>query len=84
MTRSATFMSVNVSTMRLLLHKLALALLQIDTGSQARFYPEASDYPVLDGAVVHVQSVPTDFLNKPLLASLNGGEIPARKDVTGS
>ena len=45
--------------------------------------PEASDYPVLDGAVVNVQSVPADFLNEPLLASLNGGEIPARKDVNG-
>ncbi|NIZ01772.1 hypothetical protein [Thalassospira lucentensis] len=46
----------------------------VSVGSQAHFYPEASDYPVLDGAVVHVQSVPADFLNEPLLASLNGGK----------
>ena len=55
----------------------------VSLGSPARFYPEASDFPVLDGAVAHVQSVPADFLNEPLLASLNGGEIPARKDVNG-
>ena len=32
---------------------------------------------------MNVQRVPADFLNEPLLASLNGGEIPARKDVNG-
>ncbi|HEY9080278.1 site-2 protease family protein [Magnetovibrio sp.] len=53
----------------------------IEIGSAARFYPEASDYSVLDGVIVDVQSVPVAFLDEPLLASLHGGDIPVREDA---
>ncbi|PKR55655.1 HlyD family efflux transporter periplasmic adaptor subunit [Thalassospira marina] len=55
----------------------------VSAGSAARFYPEAGDYPVMDGVVRDVQSVPAEFLTEPMLASINGGEIPVREDVNG-
>lgn len=55
----------------------------LEVGRMARFYPEASEYPVMDGIITDVQSVPQDSLVEPLLASVNGGEIPVRTDDHG-
>jgi putative peptide zinc metalloprotease protein len=52
----------------------------IEVGGKARFYPESPDFPVMEGVVAHVQVVPAEYLAEPLLASIHGGEIPARED----
>jgi putative peptide zinc metalloprotease protein len=46
----------------------------------ARFYPEVPDYPVLNGTVLKIENVPAEFLDEPLLAAQNGGDIATRKD----
>ena len=52
-------------------------------GGAAEFYPEASEYPIMKGVIKDLQSVPLGYLEEPLLASVNGGEVPTRKDEQG-
>ncbi len=37
----------------------------------------------MKGVIKDLQSVPLGYLEEPLLASVNGGEVPTRKDEQG-
>lgn len=49
----------------------------IAVGQSVRFYPEAPNWPVMDGTVAEVDPAATHVIRHPLLASLNGGGIAA-------
>jgi putative peptide zinc metalloprotease protein len=58
-----------------------LTLVQPD--GAARFFAEAAGFPVLDGAVDQVASVPAEAIGEALLSSTNGGPIAADRDSAG-
>jgi putative peptide zinc metalloprotease protein len=56
----------------------------IKAGQTVRFFPRLPDRPVLDGKVVAVDRAPQKELQRPLLASIHGGDIVVKQGPNGS
>jgi putative peptide zinc metalloprotease protein len=56
----------------------------IREGQTVRFFPHQADRPVLKGLVIGVERTPQKELARPLLASVNGGDVMVKKSPHGA
>lgn len=56
----------------------------VEIGQTVRFYPDASNLPVITGVVQQVEPIAIKTVPHPLLSSTNGGPLPASKSESGA
>jgi putative peptide zinc metalloprotease protein len=56
----------------------------INPGQTVRFFPRLADRPVLEGLVISVDRAPQKELQRPMLASVYGGEIVVKHGQRGA
>ena len=56
----------------------------ISAGQTVRFFPRLADRPVLEGRVLAVDRAPQKELQRPLLASIYGGEVVVKQGQRGA
>jgi putative peptide zinc metalloprotease protein len=55
----------------------------LEAGTGATFYPTAIDLPVMTARVAAVETVPSETIAEPMLASITGGAIATERDAAG-
>jgi putative peptide zinc metalloprotease protein len=52
----------------------------VHLAAEATFYPEGADFQPIRCQVTNIAQVPSDYLDEPSLASINGGRISVTMD----